>query len=118
VPLVSPVELRGQPPAFGAVPLHVGVQQVQGDAAHGELPDAGGDGAGARLDPDEDRLTLRPDRQFQRQLIQVHGHGLFPLPAFHVQALQEIALVIEQADAHQGHVQVRGAFDMVPRQHA
>ena len=54
----------------------------------------------------------------QRKLAEVvpriDGH----LPAVFANALTEIAVFVEQADAHQRQMEVAGGFEVIPRQHA
>ena len=54
----------------------------------------------------------------QRQLAYIDIDVFFFLPPFLVQALCEIALLVEKPDTDQGNPQVRGAFQMVTRQDA
>ena len=61
---------------------------------------------------------LAPMAGCMGQLIDVGLEILFVLPALLVEALQEIALVVEQADADERNAEIGGALDVVAREHA
>ena len=59
------------------------------------------DGAAAGFDLHRDRLAVRADRGFHRQLVDVGLEVLFLLPAVAIQPLAEISLAVKQADSDQ-----------------
>ena len=50
--------------------------------------------------------------------MEIVGYVGFLLPSGLTQVLAEIALLIEQADAHQRHTEIARRLDMIARQHA
>ena len=63
-------------------------------------------------------LAVASDGRLHRQLVDVGVEVLFVLPAVVVEALAEVALVVEQADADERDAQVAGALDVVAGEHA
>ena len=92
----------------------VGVEQQQGDAADVGPPDVGGQGAAVgQGQGDPDRVPVLLPQQRQGHAVRVeHGVGLL-LPRVAGQGLLEVAVLVEQADAHHRHAEVRGALEVV-----
>ena len=67
----------------------------------------------AGLNFDDDGFAILADGRLHGALIDVGLEVLFTLPAILVEALQEVALAIEQADADEGNIEVGGALDVV-----
>ena len=115
---VAAVEAGAELAVLGGVAVDVGVHQVDGDAADLDAPDLGVDRAAGQVDVDEDRLALRVERLGDGHLGEVDllVDGL--LHAGGVDALDEVALRIEEADADKGQVEVRGGLAVVAAEDA
>ena len=97
----------------------VGVEQEQLDAPDRHLPDTGvEDAAAGQRECDVRGGTVRVAQHAQRQAVGVqHRIGLL-LPAVRRDRLGEVSGPVEQADADDGHAEVRCALEMVPGQDA
>ncbi len=113
---VPSVEPRGERAVVAT--LHVGVEQIERDAPHIEPPDLGAERLARRAHFDRDRLAVRVARLTDRQLRPVRDRVLRVLLALDVDALLEVRLAIEEPDGHQWDAEVRGALEVVARQHA
>ena len=80
---------------------NVGVQQVQRDAAHAQLPHLDEDVAGGQLDRDLQILAFGIFYREERQRVEIVDRVAFLLPSVGIQKLAEIALLIKQAKADQ-----------------
>ena len=111
---VPAVELIGDVAVFAAgVFGNVGVQQIEGNAACLDAPDLGEDLVVRIVDFDGQRFPVRPAHERRRDGMEVVVFVGFLLPACGIQVLAEVALLIEQADADQGHAQIAGGFQVV-----
>ena len=81
--IVAAVQARGQIAIFGLVALDIGIEQQQSVSADGQLPDARGERARARVDADGDRLAARISRLLERQERAVDVAVVFLLIAAH-----------------------------------
>ena len=98
---------------------HVGVQQVERNAAHLRAPDLRGDRAARRsCTSTVSGLPVGAAFQADRQVVKVVVLVGFLLPAGGVEVLAEIALLVEQPDADQRHAQVAGGLQVIAGQHA
>ena len=61
----------------------------------------------------DDGLAVGADGGLHRQLVDVGLEVLFVLPAVLVEALAEVALAVEEADADERDAEVGGALDVV-----
>ena len=66
----------------------------------------------------DDRLAVAADGRLHGQLVHVGLEILFLLPAVDVEALAEVSLAVEEADADERNVEVGGALDVVAGEHA
>ena len=112
VVLVAAVEAVGDGDAVGRVAVDVGVEQVQRDAADVGPPDVDRDVVAGEVDGDLDARVDEPER-VGREV----GDALL-LPALGVEALAEVALGVEQADADERHAEVRRRLEVVAGEHA
>ena len=115
---VAAVQARGGLAIFGRIAFHVRIEQQQIAAAHLHLPHLGANRRAARVNLHHHRLAVDADGRLHRQLVDVGFEILLVLPAGRVETLQEISLAVEQADADQRNVQIRGALDVIARQDA
>ncbi len=70
------------------------------------------------MDFDDDRLAVFTDGGLHGELVDVGLEVLFALPAGVVEALQEVSLAVEEADADERNVEVGGALDVVAGENA
>ena len=110
---VAAVEARGELEIFGGVAGDVGVEEQEIAAADFDSPHLGADDAAAGLDFDDDPLAVCADGGLHGQLVDVGLEVVFALPAFVVEALEEVSLAVEEADADERDVEVGGALDVV-----
>ncbi len=115
---IAAIQPRGEFAILGRVAFDVGIEQQQIAAPDLHAPDFRADGAAAGLDLHRDRLAVRSDRRFHGQLVDIGLEVFFLLPAGAIQALAEISLAVEQADADQRNVQIGRALDVIAGQHA
>ena len=115
---VAAVQARGEFAVFGMIALDVGIEQEQIAASDLHAPDFGADGAAAGFDLNRDRLAVRSDGGFHRQLVDIGLDIFFLLPAGAIEPLAEISLAVEQADADQRNAQIGRALDVIAGQHA
>jgi hypothetical protein len=115
---VAAVKPRGELAVLGGVRLDVGIEQQQRVPADRHLPDACRDRRASGLDPHGDRPVVRPDQELEGKLPRVDVEIVFMLPARLVEPLPEVALGIEEPDAHERHPEVGCALHMVARQDA
>src|SRR5205823_9531984 len=107
----------GDVPVFRGVLRDVAVEQVKGDAADVDLPDAGVDLPAGQVDGDGQRAAVRVHLGDQRQVEEVVLRVALLLPAVHVQVLPEVPLPVHQADAHERQTEVAGRLQVVAGQH-
>src|SRR5690606_18776659 len=100
----------GQVAVFVGVTVDVGVEKVQIDAPHVQLPDAGKNAAVPRLDRDHDRVAVLHTALFQGKRSGVDLGVVLALPAALVDDLREVTLVVEQTDGHERHAQIGGTL--------
>ncbi len=115
-PAIQPV--RDQPVRLGVL-LEVGVEQQQRHPAHGRHPDPGQQ-VRAVGHPDRDRgpRAVRLVQERQRQPVRVEHRVALLLPALPRQGLLEVAVPVQQADAHDRHPEVAGRLQVVAREDA
>ena len=100
--------------AASSLSWHVGVEQQQRHAADLGLPDVGVQLAAAgQPERDDARGAVRLAQQRQRQAVGVEDRVGLLLPAVAVQALLEVAGLVEQADADDRHAEVGGGLEVV-----
>ena len=105
---VAAIEACAQVAVGRCIALHVGVHEVDGDAPYLDAPDLGVDRSPGQVDADKDLFALRIKcgrcGDFGKGNLFVFGllHTIF------VNALGEIALRVEKADADEGQPQVAG----------
>ena len=87
-------------------------------AADIDAPDLGANRATTGFNFDHHRFPIFANGQFHGELADVGLQVLFPLPTVLIQALQEVALPVEQADADEGNAQVGCTLDVVSGEHA
>src|SRR5271168_467412 len=110
---VAAIESRGEFEVFGGVAVDVGIEQEEVATADFDTPDLGVDDAAAGLNFDHDAFAVCADGGLHGKLVDVGREVLFALPAGVVEALQEVSLAIEEADADERDVQIGCALDMV-----
>ncbi len=114
---VAAIEAGRQLAILDAVPVHVRIEQQQRIAADGHLPDAGDDVTGAGVDLDDQRLAVA-ERRLDRQHLAVDVEIVLVLPAFVIEMLAEIALVVIETDADQRDAEVGRALEVITGQDA
>ena len=108
------VEALGDAARRLVVLVHVGVEQQQRHPADLGAPDVGVQLAAAgQLDGDAGRGAVLLAQQRQRQPVGVEHRVVLLLPAVAVQALAEVAGLVEQADADDRHAEVGGRLEVV-----
>ena len=110
---VAAVEARGGLEIFGGVAGDVGVEQKEIAAADFDLPDFGADGGAAGGDFNHDGLAVEADGGLHGELVDVGLEILFALPAVFIEALEEVALAVEEADADERDVEIGCALDVI-----
>ena len=111
--VVAAVEARRERAVGGVVGVDVGVHQVERDAADLDAPDLGIDGAARQLDADADLAPVGVERGDGGGLREVELVVDGFLLAVAGDALAEVALGIEKADADEGQAEVAGLFAVV-----
>jgi hypothetical protein len=96
---VTAVKARSRLQILGRVAGHIRVKQQQIAAAHLHAPHLGANRTAARGNLHHHRLAVRADGLLHRQLIHIRLEILLALPSGSVQALQKVALPIEQPDS-------------------
>ena len=115
----APVEPVGDPAGRVVVVLDVGVEQQQGNPADLGLPHLRAEHAAAgKVDGDDAGRCIGLAQQGQRQAVRVEDRVGLLLPAVEVERLLEIAGLVEQANSDDGHPQIRGGLEVVPREDA
>ncbi len=115
---VAAVEARSGVEVLRGVAGNVGVEQEEIAAADLDLPDLGANGCTAGGDLNDDRLAIEADSGLHGKLIDVGLEIFFALPAFFVEALEEVSLAVEEADADERDVEVGCALDVIAGEHA
>ncbi len=108
------VEPVGDLAFAGGVVLDIGVEHEERHPAHLGLPDLGVQGAAAGEVQDD--LARRPvglPHEREREFVRVEDGIALLLPAVAREALAEVAVTVEQADADEGYAQVTGGLEMV-----
>ena len=113
---IPTIQAGSQFPVFRSVSWHIGVKKEKIAAADFQPPHLGAKKAAAGIDFHRHRFARLPNGNFHGQLADVGLKILFPLPTVLVQALQEVALPVEQADADEGNAQVGCTLDVVSRE--
>ena len=96
---VGDVEAPGDPAIDPPVLRAFGVEQVEGGAAHLHPPDLDHHLASAEGDPDGERVAVIAGDQGGGQALRVHRPPVLVLIAALVDALEEVALAVEEPDA-------------------
>jgi len=115
---VAAVQPVGQVAVFLDVLRHVGIEQEELDAAHLHLPDLGTHLAVGHGHADLERLAVLAQDAAHGQVAEIVDRVGFLLEAVRAQVLLEIALLVEETNADQGHVQIAGTLEMIPAQDA
>ena len=115
---VTAVKARSEFAIVGRVGFNVGIEQEEIAAPDGDAPNFSVNGAAAGIDTNLDGTAVFADGDFQRKLVHVGDEIFFLLPAAAVEALAEISLAVEEADADEGNAEVGSAFNMVAGEHA
>ena len=115
---VAAVEARGEFEVLGGVAGDVGVEEEKVAAADFDSPDLGADGAATGLDFDDDGFAVCADGGLHGELVDVGLEVVFELPSGVVEALEEVSLAIEEADADERDVEVGCALDVVASEDA
>ena len=110
---VAPVQAVGDGPHLVGVLLDVGVEEVQRHASHARLPHLGDERHAGQVDLDPHALAGR-----QGHHVGVEQGVALLLPAVRVEALAEVAVAVEQADADERHAEVARRLEVVAGQHA
>ena len=111
---VAAVEVFGDVAVVAVVLGHVGVEEVEGDAADVALPDADGDGAAWEFDVDAVLLAgVGVDEAADGLVGEVDVGVGFLLVAVGVEVLVEVAAAVEEADADEGESEFAGGLDVV-----
>ena len=114
---VAAVEAGGDLAILGAVLLDVGVQQIEGDQADLDRPDAGEDRAVRIGDLNRQGVFGAVDEWTDRHEVEVVLRIVLHLPAVGVEDLVKIALAVEETDADERQSQVAGRFEVIAGQH-
>ncbi len=110
---VAAVEARGKFEILGGVAGDVGVQEQEVAATDFDSPDLGANDSAAGLDFDDDPFPVCTDGRLHGQLVDVGLEVVFALPAFVVEALKEVSLAVEEANADERDAEVGRALDVV-----
>ena len=115
---VAAIELAGDGAVGRQVERIVAVEQQQAHPAHPRFPDLHAQAATGQGDvhpqPGAVRAMQRRDGQLYRIVVGIER----VLPALAVEHLAKVALLVEQADAHDGHAEVAGRLEVVAGQDA
>ena len=110
---VAAVEAVGELARAGLILGHIGVQEIERHAADLRLPDLRVNAFAAQIHVNEDALATVVFAKRQGHLLEVVDRVAFLLPAVGREVLAEIALLVAQADADQGHAEVAGRLEVV-----
>ena len=110
LPAVEPV---GDGPQVGGVLLQVGVEEVQGNPADVGSPHPCHERRTRQVDLDGD-----PVARGERHRVRVEVGVALLLPAVGGQRLPEVAVAVEEADAHERHAEVAARLEVIAGQHA
>ena len=117
--LGAAVQTVGDLAVVVGVALDVGVEQQQRHAADPGHPDPSDEGRSAgHLDRHRGARAVGLPEQGQRQLVGVEDRIGLLLPALARERLLEVAVHVQQADAHQRDAQVAGGLEVVAGQDA
>src|SRR5208283_4212008 len=100
------------------VAFHVGIDEKQLTPAHFDAPDLCVDRTMAGIDLHHDRSAVDSDGRFHGQLVDIGFEVFLALPAVAIEALAEISLAIEKADADEGDPEIGSALDVIAGQNA
>ena len=109
---VAAVEAVGDLADLVGVLVDVGVEEVQRHPSRARLPHLGDQRHAGQVD-----LHPHPSHGVSAMTCGSSRIALL-LPAVGVEALAEVAVPVEQADADEGHAEVAGRLEVVARQHA
>ena len=116
---VAAIERIGDVPILGQQILRdIGVEQVKLHSPDFQLPHLNHYVAGGQLDGYLEFLVIRGARRRDGHGVEIVGGVALVLPSIRVQHLAEVALLIQQADAHQGQIEIAGRFQVVAGQDA
>src|SRR6185436_18785045 len=96
--VVAAVELPRDPAVLRAVPLDVGVEQVERDAPDLRLPRAQVERRAREADLDLDRLAVRPDDELERMVARIVRRLGADLVARGGHPLLDVTAAIEESD--------------------
>ena len=111
--VVAAVESACQLPILLLVFFKVGVEEQKPDAAYVKLPNFGVNRPASGLDFDGNFVAFLVSCTFQGKKLDGRVDVLFLLPAFDIEVLFEISLVIKQSDGNERHAEAACTFDMV-----
>jgi len=115
---IAAVEARTEVQVFGCIARDFGVEQEKITTPDLDAPDLGSNGAAACLDFDHHGFPVLADGKFHGELGHIGLKIFFLLPAVLIQALEEVAFAVEQADADEGNTEVGGTLDVVSGENA
>ena len=102
----------------GAVERVIAVEQVQVHLSHAGVPDSQVERSPRQFQSHAGPAAVRIEDRRHRQASWIVEGECLHLPAVVGQHLAEVALLVKQADAEYGHVQIAGAFQVIARQNA
>ena len=117
LPLTA-VEGVGDVAVVLAVFLNVGVEEVEGDAAHVGFPDGGVDNVVGEGHVNDDLVAILIEHALNGQLVEVLCLVVGNLLAVHRESLCEVAIAIEETYATHIYVGVAGFFEVVASEDA
>ena len=116
--LVAAVEVAGDGTVLVVVALDLGVEQVEGDAPHVDLPDLRAHRAARIGQLDQDGRPVVAALQGHGQQGEIVAAVVLALAPLEIDLLVEVAEAVGQAHAHQGEAQVAGGLEVVAREDA
>jgi hypothetical protein len=115
---VSPVQLIGDVLHVLGVLRHVRVEQEQREPTDNNLPDLNRCELAGEVNLYLQWLPIRPQHGLERHVVEVVCRVVLLLPAVVRQVLTEVTLLIEQANADEGHTEIARSLEMVAGKYA
>jgi hypothetical protein len=113
---IAAIKLVGDVAVFGGVFLEVRVQQVEPDMSHAHDPDFYRDHTAGKIDLHFEFLAIISKSRRNRQVVEIGIVVVRHLPPIAVDGLGEIALTVQQADAHEWQPHVGCRLAVVARE--